>query len=100
MLPEARTSSTATTVCLNDPHSMIAIDASALMAIALGDAEAEAEACMKILETETDQRQAIVAYLHCLANGVLPNRSQSAAPASIGSRPHVTLDPAEPPTTR
>lgn len=52
MPPEARTSSTATTVRQNDSDFMIAIDTSALMAIALG--EAEAEACMKILESEIE----------------------------------------------
>jgi len=49
---EVRTSCTATTVCPNDQDLVIAVDTSALMAIALGDAAAEA--CMKVLETEPD----------------------------------------------
>jgi ribonuclease VapC len=40
----------ARTVCPNDRRDMIVVDTSALMAIALG--EAEADACMAILETE------------------------------------------------
>ncbi len=40
-----------TTVCRDDQPPMIAIDTSALMAIVLD--EASAEACIKILETET-----------------------------------------------
>ena len=42
----------ARTVCLNERHSMIAVDTSALMAIILD--EAEANACMKALETEPE----------------------------------------------
>ena len=41
-----------TTVCRNDPPPMIAIDTSALMAIVLG--ESDADGCMRILETETE----------------------------------------------
>jgi ribonuclease VapC len=41
-----------TTVCRNDRPPMIAIDTSALMAIVLG--ESEADGCMRILETETE----------------------------------------------
>ncbi len=48
---EARTSCTARTGCLND-RRMIAVDTSALMAIALG--EAEADACIKVLESEPE----------------------------------------------
>jgi len=40
------------TDCLNDRRHMIAVDTSALMAIALG--EAEADACIKVLELEPE----------------------------------------------
>lgn len=42
----------AATDCPSDRRSMIAIDTSALMAIALG--EAEADACIRILEAESE----------------------------------------------
>jgi ribonuclease VapC len=38
--------------CRNDPSQMIAIDTSALMTIVLG--ETEADACMRVLESETE----------------------------------------------
>ena len=49
---EVRTSCTATTVCPNDRGSLIAVDTSALMAIALG--EARAAACVSVLEAEPE----------------------------------------------